>query len=388
MRSIFKGISTVIFFFFLIQKSAFSQEIIVGAADTAAYFPMLKGKKIALVVNQTSLVGGKHLTDFLVEHGLEISLIFAPEHGFRGKADAGEKIANEKDEKTGIQIASLYGKNYKPTPEQLKNCDAVLFDIQDVGARFYTYISTMHYVMAACAENGKKFIVLDRPNPNIAHVDGPILDTMRLRSFVGMHPIPVLHGLTVGELALMIAGEKWLNTKENCPLSVIPCKNYSRHSAYSLPVKPSPNLPDERAIALYASLCLLEGTPASVGRGTDFPFKVFGHPRFSSRDFYFVPKANEGNKKPLFENETCGAVDWREKDTRKHFFSLEPVLRTYTELGKPADFFSPFFDKLIGKTDIKNLIAEGKSEEEIRKTWQEEVKIYLEKRKKYLIYKP
>ncbi len=388
MRFTFKMISTAFFIFFLIQQNAFSQEILVGAADTAAYFPMLRGKKIALAVNQTSLVNGKHLTDFLVECGFEICLIFAPEHGFRGKADAGEKLSNEKDEKTGIQIASLYGKNYKPTPEQLKNCDAVLFDIQDVGARFYTYISTMHHVMAACAENGKKFIVLDRPNPNIAQIDGPVLDTLRLRSFVGMHPIPVLHGLTVGELALMIAGEKWLNTKENCQLSVIPCKNYTRRSAYSLPVKPSPNLPDDRAIALYASLCLLEGTPASVGRGTAFPFKVFGHPRFSNRNFCFVPSANEGNKKPLFENESCGAVDWREKDTRKYFFSIEPVLRTFVELGKPADFFSPFFDQLIGNAEIKNMIRAGKSEEEIRKTWQEEVKIYLEKRKKYLIYAP
>jgi uncharacterized protein YbbC (DUF1343 family) len=371
---------------FFYAKILCAQGVRVGAADTSAYFPLIKNKKIGLVVNQTSVTDGVHLVDFLWERGFKISLIFAPEHGFRGKADAGEKVANEKDPKTGIPIVSLYGKNYKPTKEQAEACDIFLFDIQDVGARFYTYISTMHYVMQSCAENGKTFVVLDRPNPNISVIDGPVLDTVNLRSFVGMHPIPVLHGLTVGELALMIVGEKWLNTKENCRLHVVPCKNYTRTTEYILPVKPSPNLPNPRSINLYASLCLLEGTPVSMGRGTDFPFQVYGHPDFRTKNFSFTPEPNEGNKKPLFSGQICYGKDWRERDERKFFFSLFPVMNAYEELGKPNVFFTSFFDKLIGDAEIKKLIEAGKSEDEIRLRWKNDVEKFIGLRQKYLIY--
>ena len=313
----------------------------IGAADTSAYFSLIKNKKIALVVNQTSVVNGIHLVDFLQKAGFHISIIFAPEHGFRGVADAGEKINAEKDSKTGLTIASLYGKNYKPSAEQLADVDVVIFDIQDVGARFYTYISTMHYVMEACADLKKTFVVLDRPNPNRHIIDGPILD-LNLRSFVGMHPIPVVHGLTVGELALMISGEKWLSSQNSCQLFVVPCTDYSSKNRYILPIKPSPNLPNQRAIVLYPSLCLLEGTMMSMGRGTDFPFQVFGHPSFQVKHFSFTPKANEGNKKPLFEGKICFGEDWRESDSKKFEFSLEPVIISWKNTGKPKDFFTSF----------------------------------------------
>ncbi len=357
----------------------------IGAADTSAYFSLIKNKKIALVVNQTSVVNGIHLVDFLQKAGFHISIIFAPEHGFRGVADAGEKINAEKDSKTGLTIASLYGKNYKPSAEQLAEVDVVIFDIQDVGARFYTYISTMHYVMEACADLKKTFVVLDRPNPNRHIIDGPILD-LNLRSFVGMHPIPVVHGLTVGELALMISGEKWLSSQNSCQLFVVPCADYSSKNRYILPIKPSPNLPNQRAIVLYPSLCLLEGTMMSMGRGTDFPFQVFGHPSFQVKHFSFTPKANEGNKKPLFEGKICFGEDWRESDSRKFEFSLAAVMSSWKNTGKPKDFFTSFFDKLVGNTQIRTFIESGMKEEEIRSTWQADLEKYKQIRKKYILY--
>lgn len=289
------------------------QTLRVGAERIAKYDSLLRGKRLGMVVNASSLVGDTlHLVDFLQKEGHDIKQLFAPEHGIRGKASAGEHIDDGHDAKTGLPIVSLYGANKKPKPEQLANLDLVIFDLQDVGTRFYTYISTMHLVMEACREAGLPLIILDRPNPNGHYVDGPVLDTATLRSFIGMYPIPIVHGLTVGELAQMIVGEKWIEKSETLNLTVIPCENYTHQTPYELPVRPSPNLPNARSIALYPTLCLFEGTALSVGRGTDFPFQVIGHPAYPDTSFQFTPKGKEGAKNPKFDGKTCFGKDLRE----------------------------------------------------------------------------
>lgn len=363
-----------------------------GADRTAQLLPLLKGKKIALVVNQTSVTAnGTHLLDTLFQSDVTITKIFAPEHGFRGTADAGETIRHGTDSKTGLPIVSLYGKNKKPLPEQLKGTDAIVFDIQDVGARFYTYISTLYYVMQACAENGKEVIVLDRPNP-CDYVDGPILRPA-YKSFVGMLPIPVLHGCTIGEMAQMINGEGWLGNGLHCTLTVVKVEGWQHGQGYSLPVKPSPNLPNDQSIALYPSLCPFEGTSVSVGRGTTHPFQVLGTPilaasRFSYR---FMPRALEGfDKNPLHKDRYCYGHDLQTVVPPKGF-SLRYVIDWYQEYKlqqKEKDFFTRphWFDLLMGTDQVRKDIIKGKTETEIRATWEKELTEYKTIRKKYLLY--
>ncbi len=362
---------------------------IMGAEQLDKLLPLLKDKKVALAVNHTSIVDGKHLLDVLVGSGIHINKVFAPEHGFRGNADAGEVVRNGRDVRTGVPILSLYGKNKKPTAEQLKDVDVVVFDIQDVGARFYTYISTMHYVMEACAENGKEMIVTDRPNP-CDYVDGPIRQP-GLKSFVSMHAIPVLHGCTVGELARMINGEGWLAGGKRCPLTVIPVLNWKHGQPYSLPVKPSPNLPNDQSIALYASLCPFEGTGVSVGRGTLYPFQVIGSPDLPRSPFSFTPQALEGfDKNPMYKGQVCHGEDLRHVSAPQGL-SLRYVIRcyqAYKQQGKADSFFTRprWFDMLLGNANVRQQIIQGKSEADIRAGWQKELDAYQTMRKKYLLY--
>ena len=361
------------------------RKIILGADNSAKYLPILKNKKVDIVTNQTGILSnGTHLVDFLLEQKVQVTKIFAPEHGFRGTADAGELIKDGKDSKTGLPIISLYGNNKKPKPEQLAGIDVMVFDIQDVGARFYTYISTLHYVMEACAEQNIPLLVLDRPNPNIDIVDGPILEE-EFKSFVGMHKIPVLHGMTIGEYAKMINGEKWLDKGLQCKLTVIPCENYTRNMSYSLPVKPSPNLPNDQAINLYASLCFFEGTNVSVGRGTEKQFQVYGSPYLPKNDFSFIPKPNEGAKDPLYNGKECFGENLTtiEKVNR---LELNWLLKAYNETSDKSKFFNSFFTKLAGTKKLQQQIESGISEKEISASWQEDLEKFKEMRKKYLIY--
>ena len=363
--------------------------VITGAEKMGQYLSLLKGKRVGLVVNHTSIVGDKqtHLLDTLLKENINIVKVFAPEHGLRGNADAGETIKDGKDTRTGIQIVSLYGNNKKPTAAQLKDIDIIVFDIQDVGARFYTYISTMYYVMEACAENNKELVVLDRPNP-CDYVDGPVLKPM-YKSFVGMLPIPILHGCTVGELANMINGEKWLSgSKNTCPLKVISMDGWKHGQPYILPIKPSPNLPNAQSIRLYASLCPFEATNISVGRGTTFPFQVLGAPDKKYGNFTFTPRSLEGfDKNPMHKNTTCYGKDLR-NSTDLTGFSLKYVLDFYQLSGQGATFFSrpQWFDLLMGTDSVRKQILEGKSETEIRNNWQKELKAYQIMRQKYLLY--
>ena len=341
-----------------------------------------------LVVNQTSTIGNTHLVDSLVKLKVNIVKIFGPEHGFRGTADAGEHIENGKDPKTGIPVISLYGDNKKPTPSQLADIDLVIFDIQDVGARFYTYISTLHYLMEACGENNKKVLILDRPNPNGHYVDGPVLQN-GFESFVGMDKIPVVHGMTIAEYALMLNGEKWLKNGVPCELEIVKCQNYTHQTPYSPPIPPSPNLKDLSAIYLYPSLCFFEGTPISVGRGTDFPFKVFGHPTFEKYSFSFVPTPKVGATSPLLSGKKCNGVsflEFSEKDLRNTGFTLKYLIDAYNNFPDKAVFFNDFFKKLAGNDVLYKQIKEGKTEDEIRKSWQPELDYFKKIRKKYLLY--
>lgn len=368
-----------------------AQDIINGAEQTDQYMPMLKDKRVALVVNQTSVVGATHthLLDTLKALGVNVCKVFSPEHGFRGNADAGETVKNGRDVKSGVPILSLYGNNKKPTPTQLSDVDIVLFDIQDVGARFYTYISTMHYVMEACAENNKPMIVTDRPNP-CDYVDGPIREDSK-KSFVGMHPIPVLHGCTIGELARMINGEGWLNGGVKCKLTIIPIKGWKHGQPYSLPIKPSPNLPNDQAIALYASLCPFEGTSVSVGRGTYTPFQVIGSPHINGLPYSFTPLPLEGfDKNPLHKGKSCNGLDLQ-KVKAPEGLSLKYVIdmyKAYQEQGKAKEFFSraSWFDQLMGTNSVRLQIIEGKDEATIRAGWKKELEAYQEMRSKYLLY--
>jgi uncharacterized protein YbbC (DUF1343 family) len=355
-----------------------------GAEQTGRYLPLLQGKRVAMVVNQTSIIGKSHLVDSLLASGVNIKLIYAPEHGFRGDADAGAHVSNATDTRTGLPIFSLYGKNKKPSAAQLQDIDLVLFDIQDVGARFYTYISTMHYVMEACAELGKQVLVLDRPNPNGYYVDGPVLD-LKHKSFVGMHPIPVVHGLTVGELANMINGEKWLEGQKSCQLTVIPVQNYTHKTRYSLPVKPSPNLPNDLAIGLYPSICLFEGTNVSVGRGTDWPFQVIGSPYYTRKAFSFTPRSVPGATNPPQLGQVCYGRKLSQKDIPGQF-SLAFVIDFYQNSTNQDKFFNNFFNTLAGTSQLRAQIEAGKSEAEIRASWQPALQQYKNLRRKYLLY--
>uniref|UniRef100_UPI00404857B3 exo-beta-N-acetylmuramidase NamZ family protein n=2 Tax=Roseivirga sp. TaxID=1964215 RepID=UPI00404857B3 len=357
----------------------------VGAERTEEYLPLLKGQRIALVVNQTSMIGQTHLVDSLFSLGLDIKKVMAPEHGFRGEAPDGEKVDDSKDEKTGIPIVSIYGSNKKPTPEMLADVDILIFDIQDVGVRFYTFISTMHYVMEAATENGKKVIVLDRPNPNGMYIDGPVKSDS-VNSFVGMHPIPIVHGLTVGELAQMINGETWLKAGIKADLTVIKMKNWDHNSTYSLPISPSPNLPTDNAISLYPTLGLFEGTVVSVGRGTDFPFEVIGHPKFGLGSFSFTPKPNAGSKYPPLEGEQCFGQNFSDAESPREF-TLRYLIEYHNALKDSTDFFKDYLTLLAGTPKLKQQIEAGMSEEAIKATWQKDLDAYKAKRKQYLLYK-
>ena len=362
-----------------------SKEIKTGADNYEAYLPSLKSKKVGVATNQTGILSNKtHLVDYLLEQKIDLKKIFAPEHGFRGTADAGELIKDGKDTKTGLPIISLYGDNKKPKAEQLAGIDVLVFDLQDVGARFYTYISSLHYIMEACEENNIELIVLDRPNPNGNIVDGPILEK-EFTSFVGMHPIPTLHGMTIGEYAKMINGEKWLKNGIQCKLKVITCLNYSREMSYSLPVKPSPNLPNDQAINLYASICLFEGTNVSSGRGTEKQFQIYGSPYLPKSDFSFTPVPNFGAKDPMHKNILCYGEDLSAipKVTQ---LELKWLIKAYNTTSDKSKFFNSFFTKLAGTKKLQQQIEAGVSEKDIRKSWEKNLNDFKEMRKKYLIY--
>ncbi|MAC85708.1 MAG: hypothetical protein CMC94_02035 [Flavobacteriales bacterium] len=361
------------------------QQLIVGANQLENYLPLLRNKQIAVVANQTSLINGSHLVDSLLACGVSIVKVFAPEHGFRGESDAGALINDEIDLKTGLPIHSLYGKNKKPSAEALNDIDLIVFDIQDVGARYYTYISTLHYVMEACAENNIELLVLDRPNPNAHYVDGPILDTA-YQSFVGMHPIPIVHGLTIGEYAQMINGSFWLKDSIQCNLTVQEMKYYTHNLPYDLPVKPSPNLPNSQSISLYPSLCLFEGTAISVGRGTNLQFQIIGSPLLDSCSYSFSPSSQSGAKYPKHENLKCCGWDLSkyEIDNGINLSYLIECFNQYNSKGIP--FFNSFFDKLAGSNVLRVLIEAGWSEAQIKETWQEGLQLYKQQRLNYLIY--
>ena len=388
--------STYLFILFVIctaivscaQETKSSYKILTGADQTNLYVSKLKGKRIAIVANQTSVISNgsnyTHLVDSLVSLKLNIQKVFAPEHGFRGKADAGESIADGIDAKTGLPLISLYGKNKKPTKAQLKDIDLVVFDIQDVGARFYTYISSLHYVMEACAEAGIPVIILDRPNPNSHYIDGPVLEAKHT-SFVGMHTVPVVYGMTIGEYGQMINGEKWLKNGIQCDLKVIPLKNYNHQTKYSLPIKPSPNLPNDKSINLYPSLCFFEGTNVSAGRGTEMQFQVYGSPYMTKSSFTFTPQANEGSKYPKYKKQRCFGEDLRTaKNLNK--LDLSYLLKAYQQ-NTSKEFFNTFFTKLAGTERLQEQIEKGLSEKEIRKNWVQDIISFKKIRKKYLIYK-
>jgi uncharacterized protein YbbC (DUF1343 family) len=383
-------------------------EIKTGADNYSKYIPLLANKKVGIVTNQSGIirVHGKtgamkndkgevvgeyegadfnqSIVDFLIENQINIQKIFAPEHGFRGTADAGEHIIDGKDTKTGLQIISLYGDNKKPKPEQLAVIDILVFDLQDVGARFYTYISSLHYIMEACAENNIQLIILDRPNPNGAIVDGPILEK-EFTSFVGMHCVPILHGMTIGEYAQMINGEKWLKNGMQCNLKVIKCLNYSREIPYHLPIKPSPNLPNDQAINLYPSLCLFEGTNVSVGRGTEMQFQIYGSPFLPKTDFSFTPIPNFGAKTPVYLNEICNGENLT-KINKINQLELKWLLKSYAETADKTKFFNPFFTKLTGTKKLQQQIENGVSEAEIRQSWEKGLQDFKKMRLQYLIY--
>jgi uncharacterized protein YbbC (DUF1343 family) len=364
--------------------------VIVGAEQTDLYFPLLENKRIAIVANQTSMVGNSHLVDTLFISGFDVRKVFGPEHGFRGNAADGEKVKDGHDPKTGLPVVSLYGSKRKPAAGDMDGLDLVIFDIQDVGTRFYTYISTMTYVMEACAENDIAFMVLDRPNPNGDFVDGPVLDTA-FSSFVGLHPVPVVHGMTVGEYARMVNGEGWLKNGIQVELTAIPVKNYDHTTMYQLPVAPSPNLPNMTAIYLYPSLCFFEGTIISVGRGTDDPFQVIGHPDFAMGSFAFTPRSVPGaSLHPPYEGITCygqslsGYADNVVlKERRLH---LDLLISYYRYFKDREPFFTAYFKKLAGTDQLQQQIESGLTEEEIRASWQEGLAHFQQIRAKYLLY--
>lgn len=357
-----------------------------GAEQLSTYLPFIQNKNVALVANHTSLVNGTHLLDTLLASGIAVNKVFAPEHGFRGDADAGAHVQDGLDTKTGLPLISLYGKNKKPKPEQLVGVDIIVFDIQDVGARFYTYLSTLHYVMEAAAENGIQVIVLDRPNPNIGVIDGPVLDT-NFSSFVGLHPVPIAYGMTIGEYAQMINGEKWIKptNKAACDLVVVSLKNYSRNTNYVLPVAPSPNLKSAEAIAWYPTLCLFEGTEISCGRGTDNPFTLYGNPYCNLTDTSFVPKPNDGSKYPRFEGQKCYGKSML-GSSPGNYIHVQEWINAYTCYRGEKPFFNSFFKKLAGTDMLAKQIEQGMSAKAISDSWTKELQAFKKMRKPFLIY--
>lgn len=391
----------------MVKSKVKSTKFLTGADNIESYISLLKNKKVGILTNQTGTItfdypysihdttakahfkgmktATKHIVDYLVENTtVDLVKIYAPEHGFRGEAADGELIVDGKDTKTGLPIISLYGNSKKPSVEQLSGIDVMVFDLQDVGARFYTYISSLHYVMEACAENDIPLIVLDRPNPNGNMIDGPTLEK-EYSSFVGMHPIPVMHGMTIGEYALMINGEKWLKDSIQCKVKVVPCENYRREMHYSLPVKPSPNLPNDQAINLYPSLCFFEGTNVSIGRGTDKQFQIYGSPYLTSYHYSFTPMPNVGSTSPPNNGKICCGEDLSQ-EPRLNKIELKWLLNAYKTTEEQGKFFIPYFTKLAGTKKLQQQIEGGMSEEEIRATWKAGLDIFKEKRKKYLIY--
>ena len=383
---------TFFLIFITLSANCFSQnddKIVLGADQLNLFMDKLDGKRVALVANHTSKIwsgnNNIHILDSLLSLDINITKVFSPEHGFRGTADAGEKVKDGIDQKTGLPIISLHGKNKKPTDNQIKDIDIIIFDIQDVGVRFYTYISTLHLVMESAAENNKKLIVLDRPNPNGHYVDGPVLEK-KFKSFVGMHPVPIVYGMTIGEFSLMINNEGWLENNISCDLLVIPMKNYSRTKEYDLPIKPSPNLPNSKSINLYPSLCFFEQTPVSVGRGTKMQFQVFGNPDWQDLDFNFTPKSMEGAKYPKHENNVCFGFDLR-KNPIENQINLDWILIAYEKSNNKDSFFRSGFNKLAGNDKLQKQIIEGLNGKEIKKSWKKGIKNFMLKRSKYLIYK-
>lgn len=384
---------SILFFSSCLVQSA-EKEIVkieTGAEQTEKFIPLLENKKIAVVANHSTNINGSHLVDSLLSLGIDIVKIFSPEHGFRGKADAGEHVKNYIDKKTSLPVISLYGSSKKPDLKDLEGIDIVVFDLQDVGVRFYTYISTMHYVMEACAEANVEMLILDRPNPNGFYVDGPILDTS-FQSFVGMHPVPIVHGMTIAEYARMINGQSWLKDGLKCKLSYIPCENYTHDSLYELPVNPSPNLQNMLSVYLYPSLGFFEGTSLSVGRGTKFPFQVFGGPNLKNAEFTFTPVRIDGaSKYPKHRDKKCYGIDLRNTNVNDLFnrkqINLEWIIFGYHNVENQEDFFNAFFYNISGTDLLKEQIIQGKSAEEIRKSWQSDLKKFKKIRKKYLIYK-
>ena len=378
----------------LVAISHTDSMVILPAADLMnTYLPFLKGKKIAVVANQTSVVSNgsnaneknfTHLIDTLLTYDIQIQKVFAPEHGFRGSVDAGEKVADDKDVKTGLSIISLYGKNKKPNSDMLKDIDLVLFDIQDVGVRFYTYISTLSLVMEACAELDIPVLVLDRPNPNGHYIDGPVLESAH-SSFVGMHEVPLVYGLTIGEYAQMVNGERWLKDSLQCDLKVIRSLNYTHKSTYSLPVRPSPNLPNDQSINLYPSLGFFEGTPINAGRGTEFQFQRYGAPFFPDNDFSYIPEANFGAKYPKFKGEKCNGVDLSHVE-RQHKVNLTWLIDAYHKTPKDKSFFGETFTVHAGNEKLRNQMESGMTAEEIRNSWKTDLEKFKKIREKYLLY--
>jgi len=366
-------------------------KIVTGAMQFAKYEQLLKSKNVAVVANQSSTIGNQHLIDFLLEKEVNISIVFSPEHGFRGTASAGEKVDSETDSKTGISIISLYGNHKKPTSTDMENIDVVVFDLQDVGVRFYTYISTLTYVMEACAENDIPVIILDRPNPNGFYVDGPVLEP-KYKSFVGLHPVPVVYGMTIGEYGKMVNGEQWLEGEIKCSLTVISLQNYKRNMIVKLPTPPSPNLPNWQSVYLYPSLCFFEGTIVSVGRGTDFPFQIYGHPEFLQGSYAFTPKPKQGAKHPQLQGELCygqNLTGYAENYKNNQLgLNLVWLIESYKILSEAnPDFFIKYFNTLAGNNKLKEQIEMGLTEELIKQSWETDLDKFKVIRNKYLIYK-
>ncbi len=379
----------LILIWILLPCRAQQQAVIVGAEQPQEYLPLLKNKRVAVCSNHTGMVGDKHLVDVLVENGIQVVAIFSPEHGFRGNADAGEHVSSTVDQKTGIPILSLYdGDTGKPSKASMQKFDLLVFDIQDVGLRFYTYYITMARLMDACAEHRRKMVVMDRPNPNGHYVDGPILD-MKYKSGVGWLPIPVVHGMTLGELARMINGERWLPSSRVCDLTVIPCRNYTHQTMYRLPIAPSPNLPDMKAVYLYPSTCYFEGTPVSLGRGTRLPFQVYGHPGMKGYSFSFTPKSIPGAKNPPLLNKVCYGVDLSglsDEEIWLKGIDLSYVIDAYRNLKMGDKFFRSFFERLIGVDYVRRMIENGKEADEIKARWTDDVEHFKVQRRPYLLY--
>lgn len=375
--------------FLLIALSAHAAEVQVGAEQTAEYLPFLTGKRVALLSNHTGIAGDKHTLDLLIEKGVNVTALFGPEHGFRGTAGAGDHVSDAVDEKTGIPILSLYnGRSNHPSNEAMDQFDILIVDLQDVGLRYYTYYITMYRMMDACTDEGKTVIVFDRPNPNGYYVDGPVLD-MKYKSGVGYLPIPVVHGMTMGELALMINGERWLPDGKQCALRVIPCKNYTHQTYYRLPVPPSPNLQTMLSIYLYPSTCYFEGTPVSLGRGTDKPFLCYGHPDYKGSNYSFTPHSMPSAPKPPQQDKLCYGVDlsnMTESEAMQKHLDLSWLIDAYRNLNIGEAFFTPFFEKLIGVSYVREMILQGKSAEEIRACWTDDVERFKQQRKPYLLY--